>query len=246
MPAAARGPPLVSGRDGRDALALALEVRDAIEEHREERVVSARIGILGGSGLYDLAAPANAREEKTRDAVRRTVGLRTIVGELAGRPVAFLARHGRGHRFSPSEINYRANIFGFKLLGCDAILSVAAVGSLREEMPPSHVCIPAQFIDRTRSRADTFFGRRRRRSRFARAIPSARRFRRAGGVAPGEPGPPSPRAGPTSAWRGPQFSTRAESELYRSWGASVIGMTNLTEAKLAREAELCYSRRWRW
>ncbi len=201
--------------------------------------MSGRIGILGGSGLYELAALANAREE----ALRTPFGEPSdsyVVGDLAGRPVAFLARHGRGHRFSPSEINYRANIFGFKLLGCDAVLSVAAVGSLREEMPPSHVCIPAQFIDRTRSRADTFFGRGVV-AHVSLADPVCPSLSGVLAASTRKAGAAVTEGGTYVCMEGPQFSTRAESELYRSWGASVIGMTNLTEAKLAREAELCYS-----
>ena len=197
-----------------------------------------RVGILGGSGLYDLEL--SAREEIT---VKTPFGAPSdvyVLGELAGKPVAFLARHGRGHRISPSEINYRANVFGFKVLGCDMILSASAVGSLREELEPSHVCIPSQFIDRTRARADTFYGggivvhvsladpvcpvgSRA----LARSCRQAGAAVREGGIYIGMEGPP--------------FSTRAESNLYRSWGADVIGMTNATEAKLAREAEICYA-----
>jgi 5'-methylthioadenosine phosphorylase len=143
-------------------------------------------------------------------------------------------------RFSPSEINYRANIFGFKLLGCDALLSVAAVGSLREEMPPSHVCIPSQFIDRTRSRSDTFFGRGVV-AHVSLADPVCPSLSRVLAASSRKAGASVTDGGTYVCMEGPQFSTRAESELYRSWGASVIGMTNLTEAKLAREAEICYS-----
>ena len=201
--------------------------------------MTGRIGILGGSGLYELAALAGGREER----LETPFGAPSdsyAVGELAGRPVAFLARHGRTHRLSPSEINYRANIFGFKLLGCDAVLSVAAVGSLREEMPPSHVCIPSQFIDRTRSRADTFFGRGVV-AHVSLADPVCPSLSAALAASARRAGAAVTEGGTYVCMEGPQFSTRAESELYRSWGASVIGMTNLTEAKLAREAELCYS-----
>jgi 5'-methylthioadenosine phosphorylase len=154
--------------------------------------------------------------------------------------VAFLARHGRGHRFAPSEINYRANLFGFKLLGCDAVLSVAAVGSLREEMAPSHVCIPSQFIDRTRFRADSFFGQGIV-VHVSLADPVCPELSRVLAVSCRKAGASVTEGGIYVCMEGPQFSTRAESELYRSWGASVIGMTNLTEARLAREAELCYA-----
>ncbi|MGH9441217.1 MAG: S-methyl-5'-thioadenosine phosphorylase [Thermoanaerobaculia bacterium] len=201
--------------------------------------MSGRIGILGGSGLYELAAISKVREERPATPYGDSSDS-FLVGEIGGRPVAFLARHGRGHRLSPSEINYRANIFGFKLLGCSAVLSMAAVGSLREDMPPSHVCIPSQFIDRTRSRKDTFFDRGvvAHVSLADPVCPAlsgvlAASLRRAGAAVT--------EGGTYVCMEGPQFSTRAESDLYRSWGASVIGMTNLTEAKLAREAELCYA-----
>ena len=201
--------------------------------------MSARVGILGGSGLYELDSLSNVREER----VETPFGAPSdayVVGDLAGKPVAFLARHGRGHRFTPSEINYRANIFGFKLLGCDALLSVAAVGSLREEMSPSHVCIPSQFVDRTRSRADTFFGRGIV-AHVSLADPVCPSLSRILAASARKAGAAVTEGGTYVCMEGPQFSTRAESELYRSWGASVIGMTNLTEAKLAREAEICYS-----
>jgi 5'-methylthioadenosine phosphorylase len=201
--------------------------------------MTARIGILGGSGLYDLAELREARDE----AISTPFGDPSDsfrVGELGGRSVAFLARHGRGHRLSPSEINYRANIFGFKQLGCDAILSVAAVGSLREEMPPSHVCIPDQFIDRTRSRRDSFFGGGVV-VHVSLADPVCPALSRALAESARRAGAGVTEGGIYVCMEGPQFSTRAESELYRSWSGSVIGMTNLTEAKLAREAEVCYA-----
>ncbi len=201
--------------------------------------MTGRVGILGGSGLYDLPGLSGAVEEK----IATPFGDPSdsfVVGDLAGVPVAFIARHGRGHRLSPSEINYRANIFGFKLLGCDALFSVAAVGSLREEMPPSHVCIPSQFIDRTRSRADTFFGGGVV-VHVSLADPVCPELSRVLAESCRKAGAGVTEGGTYVCMEGPQFSTRAESELYRSWGASVIGMTNLTEAKLAREAELCYA-----
>ena len=199
----------------------------------------ARVGLLGGSGLYDLDA-LSGREDRKIDTPFGSPSDAYVLGELAGIPVAFLARHGHGHRFSPSEINYRANIFGFKTLGCDAILSASAVGSLREELAPSHVCVPDQFIDRTRSRADTFFGEGvvvhvsladpfcpSTSAVLAESLRSVGATVQASGTYVGMEGPP--------------FSTRAESNLYRSWGSDVIGMTNVTEAKLAREAEICYA-----
>ncbi|HET9795816.1 MAG TPA: S-methyl-5'-thioadenosine phosphorylase [Thermoanaerobaculia bacterium] len=200
--------------------------------------MTARIGILGGSGLYDMPG-LSAREERR---IRTPFGDPSdalVLGELSGIPVAFLARHGRGHRISPSEVPYRANVYAFKTLGCDAILSASAVGSLREDLAPSHVCVPDQFIDRTRSRVDTFFreGIVGHVSLADPVCPSvsavlAASARSAGAVVH--------EGGTYVCMEGPPFSTRAESHLYRSWGASVIGMTNLTEAKLAREAEICY------
>ena len=197
-----------------------------------------RIGILGGSGLYDLPALAG-REERT---VATPFGAPSdvyVLGALSGVPVAFLARHGRGHRLSPSEIPFRANVFGFKALGCDAILSASAVGSLREELAPSHVCVPDQFIDRTRSRIDTFF-RDGIVAHVSLADPVCPSVSGALAASAREAGAVVHEGGTYVCMEGPPFSTRAESNLYRSWGASVVGMTNLTEAKLAREAEICY------
>jgi 5'-methylthioadenosine phosphorylase len=197
-----------------------------------------RGGILGGSGLYDLEL--SAREETAMTTPFGDPSDAYVLGELAGRPVAFLARHGRGHRISPSEINYRANVFGFKLLGCDMILSASAVGSLREELAPSHVCIPSQFIDRTRARADTFYGGGVV-VHVSLADPVCPEGSRALARACREAGAAVQEGGTYVCMEGPPFSTRAESNLYRSWGADVIGMTNVTEAKLAREAEICYA-----
>src|SRR3954464_5220961 len=163
-----------------------------------------------------------------------------VLGELEGRKVAFLARHGRGHRILPSELNFRANIYAFKKLGVDRIISVSAVGSLKEEHKPTDFVIPDQFIDRTSRRVSTFFGDGIVGhiafgdpvcATVARA--AAEGCKAAGGV--GKPG------GTYVCMEGPQFSSKAESNVYRSWGADVIGMTNLQEARLAREAELCYS-----
>jgi 5'-methylthioadenosine phosphorylase len=159
---------------------------------------------------------------------------------LSGAPVAFLARHGRGHRDSPSDINYRANIFGFKLLGCDALLSVSAVGSLREECAPHHAVVPDQFIDRTRHRRDTFFGEGLV-AHVGFAEPVCPSLSRVLAASARDCGLTVHRAGTYVCMEGPQFSTRAEALLYRSWGADVVGMTNLTESKLAREAEICYA-----
>jgi 5'-methylthioadenosine phosphorylase len=155
-------------------------------------------------------------------------------------PVAFLSRHGRGHRISPTEINYRANVWGFKALGCDALLSASAVGSLKEEHAPRHALIPDQFIDRTRHRPDSFFGDGLV-VHVSLAEPVCPALARTLEEAAAAAGLPTRRGGTYVCMEGPQFSTRAESRLYRTWGADVIGMTNLTEAKLAREAEMCYS-----
>ncbi len=198
-----------------------------------------RVGLVGGSGVYDLAAIEDLREQALDTPWGRPSDS-FFTGTLGGVPVAFLSRHGRGHRISPSEINYRANVCGFKMLGCDALLSASACGSLREELAPRHAVVPDQFIDRTRHRADTFFGG----GIVAHAgladpvCPSL-----AGNLAEGgRRGGLTVREGGTYVcMEGPQFSTRAESRLYRSWGADVIGMTNLTEARLAREAEICYA-----
>jgi 5'-methylthioadenosine phosphorylase len=155
-------------------------------------------------------------------------------------PVAFLSRHGEGHRVSPTEINYRANVWGFKALGCDALLSASAVGSLKEDLPPRHAVIPDQFIDRTRHRPDSFFGDGLV-AHVSFAEPVCPALSRTLEEAAAAAGLPARRGGTYVCMEGPQFSTRAESRLYRSWGADVIGMTNLTEAKLAREAEICYA-----
>src|ERR1700712_4536264 len=197
------------------------------------------IGIIGGSGLYSMPG----FEAESDFAVNTPWGDpsdKYVVGKLAGREVAFLARHGKGHRILPSELNFRANIYAMKALGVTSILSVSAVGSLKEEHKPTDFVVPDQFIDRTFARAATFFGEG--------AV---------GHVGFGDPvcpivvdtfvkacedvGVVGKKGGTYVCMEGPQFSTRAESNLYRSWGADVIGMTNLQEAKLAREAEICYA-----
>ena len=199
----------------------------------------ARLGLVGGSGLYDLTGMADAREEK----VETPFGDPSdsyFTGELGGVPVAFLTRHGRGHRYAPTEINYRANICGFKMLGCDAILSASAVGSLKEDYAPGHGVVPDQFLDRTRHRRDTFFGEGVV-AHVSFADPVCPVLSQALEASAQESGLTVHRGGIYLCMEGPQFSTRAESLLYRSWSADVIGMTNLTEARLAREAEICYA-----
>ena len=199
----------------------------------------ARIGLVGGSGVYDLDALRDLREERLETPFGSPSGP-YFTGLLNGVPVAFLSRHGRGHRLVPTEINYRANVCGFKMLGCDALLSASACGSLREELAPRHAVVPDQFIDRTRHRADTFFGEGIvAHVGFADPVcPALSDVLEASGR---RAGLTVHRGGIYVCMEGPQFSTRAESNLYRSWGADVIGMTNLTEARLAREAEICYA-----
>jgi len=162
-----------------------------------------------------------------------------VLGTLEGRNVAFLARHGRGHRILPSELNFRANIHGFKQLGVERILSVSAVGSLKEEHKPLEFLVPDQFVDRTRHRVDTFFGDGIV-AHIAFADPVCPQLSDVVGKACEKAKVVGKRGGTYLCMEGPQFSTKAESNLYRSWGMDVIGMTNLQEAKLAREAEICY------
>jgi 5'-methylthioadenosine phosphorylase len=198
-----------------------------------------RVGLVGGSGVYDLSAIEGLAETPLETPFGRPSDV-YFTGTLSGVPVAFLARHGRGHRISPTEINYRANVCGFKMLGCDALLSASACGSLREELAPRQAVVPDQFIDRTRHRADTFFenGVVAHASLADPVCPSLsdalEQGARRGGLT-------VRRGGTYLCMEGPQFSTRAESLLYRAWGADIIGMTNLTEARLAREAEMCYA-----
>lgn len=199
---------------------------------------TAEIGIIGGSGLYEISGFSDVREVR----IETPFGSPSdafMLGELEGRRVAFLARHGRGHRLMPTELNFRANIYGFKKLGVGQILSASAVGSLKEEHKPLDFILPDQFLDRTRQRVSTFFGEGivahisfadpvcSQLSEFV--VTTARNMQF-----------PIKRGGTYVCMEGPAFSTRAESNLYRSWGMDLIGMTNLQEAKLAREAEICY------
>jgi 5'-methylthioadenosine phosphorylase len=199
----------------------------------------AEIGIIGGSGLYDMAGLTD-REEVTVQTPFGDPSGPYVLATLRGRRVAFLARHGAGHRISPSELNFRANIFGMKLLGVTAIFSASAVGSLKEELKPLDIVIPDQFIDRTRGRISTFFGRGLV-AHVAFAHPICGIVAEIAAAAAGKVGATAHRGGTYVCMEGPQFSTLAESLLYRSWGADIIGMTNLQEAKLAREAEICYA-----
>ena len=199
----------------------------------------AEIGIIGGSGLYEMAG-VSGLERVALDTPFGAPSDDFEVGELSGRKVAFLSRHGRGHRVSPSTINYRANIHGMKQLGVMRIFSASAVGSLREELAPLDLVIPDQFIDRTLGRAASFFDEGCV-AHVGFADPFCPELRKVLLAAARAAGPAVHEGGTYVCMEGPAFSTRAESNLYRSWGAAVIGMTNLTEAKLAREAELCYA-----
>jgi 5'-methylthioadenosine phosphorylase len=200
--------------------------------------LNAQIGIIGGSGLYSMPG-----FEIEREAVIDTPWGKPsdpyIVGKLAGKQVAFLARHGRGHRISPSELNFRANIYGFKSLGVERIISLSAVGSLKEEHRPLDFVIPDQFFDRTKSRPSTFFGDGLV-VHISFADPICPQLTDVAYEACTQVGVTAKRGGTYLCMEGPQFSTKAESNVYRSWGMDVIGMTNLQEAKLAREAEICY------
>ena len=200
--------------------------------------MQAEIGIIGGSGLYSMPG-FEAEEEVRLETPWGNPSDAYIVGRLSGKPVAFLARHGRGHKLSPSELNFRANIWGMKKLGVERIVSLSAVGSLKEEHQPQDFVIPDQFFDRTRGRASTFFGDGLV-AHVSFAHPICPQL--AGLVTEAcEKSGVSVKAGGTYlCMEGPAFSTVAESNVYRSWGMDVIGMTNLQEAKLAREAELCY------
>src|SRR5580704_15498297 len=197
------------------------------------------IGIIGGSGLYSMPGLSGAREVRVKTPFGDPSDA-FITGTLEGRRVAFLARHGRGHLLSPSEINYRANIFAMKLLGAERIISVSAVGSLRDDLPPLDFLIPDQFFDRTRLRVATFFG-----GGIVAHVgfdkPTCTNLSADIAEACDRAGVKAHRAGTYVCMEGPQFSTLAESHTYRQLRFDVIGMTNLTEAKLAREAELCYA-----
>jgi 5'-methylthioadenosine phosphorylase len=199
----------------------------------------AEIGIIGGSGLYSMPGLSGVREIKLETPFGSPSDA-YVLGTLEGRHVAFLARHGRGHRFLPTELNFRANIHGMKQLGVERILSVSAVGSLKEEHKPMDFVIPDQFVDRTRQRVSTFFGDGVV-AHVALADPICAEVARVASAACIKAGVTGKMGGTYLCIEGPQFSTRAESNLYRSWGMDVIGMTNLQEAKLAREAEVCYA-----
>jgi len=198
----------------------------------------AEIGIIGGSGLYSIPGLSDMREVK-QDTPFGDPSDAYVLGTLAGHKVAFLARHGRGHRILPTELNFRANVYGFKQLGVERIVSISAVGSLKEEHKPLEFVIPDQFFDRTRHRVDTFFGNGIV-AHIAFADPVCPQLSQVVETACRKAGVTAKRGGTYLNMEGPQFSTKAESNIYRSWGMDVIGMTNLQEARLAREAEICY------
>jgi len=199
----------------------------------------AEIGIIGGSGLYSMPGLTEIVEVKVETPFGEPSDS-FILGSLEGRKVAFLARHGRGHRLLPSELNFRANIYAMKKLGVERILSVSAVGSLKEKHKPTDFVVPDQFIDRTFLRTSTFFGNGVV-GHVAFGDPVCGTVADAAVAACASVGVVGKKGGTYVCIEGPQFSTKAESNLYRSWGADVVGMTNLQEAKLAREAEICYA-----
>jgi 5'-methylthioadenosine phosphorylase len=199
----------------------------------------AEIGIIGGSGLYSMPGLTNPQQLEVTTPFGDPSDV-FMAGELEGRQVVFLARHGRGHRILPSDLNFRANIFAMKKLGVERIISVSAVGSLKLEHKPTEFVVPDQFIDRTTQRRSTFFGDGIV-GHVAFGDPVCATVAKAIQQGAETAGVVAKSGGTYVCMEGPQFSTRAESNLYRSWGADIIGMTNLQEAKLAREAEICYA-----
>lgn len=197
------------------------------------------IGVVGGSGLYEMEGLEDVREEKVETPFGDPSDV-LVTGQLGQVRMVFLPRHGRGHRLLPSEVNFRANIYALKKLGVEQVISVSAVGSMKEEIVPGHIVIPDQFFDRTIHRNSTFFGDGVV-GHVQFADPVCGRLAGLLAESARDVGATVHKGGTYLCMEGPQFSTRAESNIYRSWGVDVIGMTNSTEAKLAREAELCYS-----
>ena len=197
------------------------------------------VGVIGGSGLYDMEGLTDIKEVRVETPFGEPSDA-YVTGSLGDTRLVFLPRHGRGHRLLPGEINYRANIYGMKKLGVEWLISVSAVGSMREEIEPGHIVIIDQFFDRTKGRSSTFFG-----NGIAGHVefgePVCGELASALYGAAKEAGAAVHKGGTYVCMEGPQFSTKAESRMYRSWGVDVIGMTNIPEAKLAREAELCYA-----
>ena len=198
-----------------------------------------RLGVIGGSGLYHMEG-LEILEERRMATPFGDPSDALVIGEIDGSTVAFLPRHGRGHRILPHELNFRANIHAFRQLGVEWIVSVSAVGSMKEEYQPTDILVPDQFVDRTRHRVDTFFGDGLV-AHVSFANPVCASLRPIFFEAAKQAGARVHEGGSYLCMEGPQFSTRAESEIYRQWGVDVIGMTNLQEAKLAREAEICYA-----
>jgi 5'-methylthioadenosine phosphorylase len=198
-----------------------------------------RIGLVGGSGLYGLPG-LTVEEERTLETPFGTPSDAFVLGELSGVPVAFLARHGRGHRLLPSEVPYRANVWGFRKLGCSYMVSSSACGSMKVEYRPTDIVLPDQLLDLTKGRASTFFGEGCV-AHVSFSHPVSGYLVEALARSAAETGAVAHRGGTYLCMEGPQFSTLAESRLYRSWGVDVIGMTNATEAKLCREAEIDYA-----
>jgi 5'-methylthioadenosine phosphorylase len=196
------------------------------------------IGVIGGSGLYQMPGLEGVRAVEVKTPFGKPSD-KLIRGRLGKIELVFLPRHGQGHRWLPTEVNFRANTFAMKKLGVERIISVSAVGSLRQEIAPGHVVIPDQFIDRTTQRPSTFFGRGLV-VHVSLADPFCKDLSAILAAAANSEGAQVHAGGTYLCMEGPQFSTRAESHLYRNWGAHVIGMTNLQEAKLAREAEICF------
>ncbi|ULA66589.1 MAG: S-methyl-5'-thioadenosine phosphorylase [Nitrospira sp.] len=206
---------------------------------KSKKTVQPTVGIIGGSGLYHVEGLEQVREVRLRTPFGAPSDV-IVVGVLGGMGVAFLSRHGRGHRINPSSINYRANIYALKSLGVTQVISISAVGSMKETIQPGHVVLPDQFIDLTKRRISTFFDEGIvAHVGFSEPVCSslADVLEEAGRSV----GATLQRGGTYVCMEGPQFSTKAESRLYRQWGVDVIGMTNMPEAKLAREAELCYA-----
>jgi 5'-methylthioadenosine phosphorylase len=196
------------------------------------------IGVIGGSGLYQMPGLEGVRAVEVKTPFGKPSD-KLIRGRLGEIELVFLPRHGQGHRWLPTEVNFRANTFAMKKLGVERLISVSAVGSLRQEIAPGHVVIPDQFIDRTTQRPSTFFGRGLV-VHVSLADPFCKDLSAILAAAANSEGAQVHAGGTYLCMEGPQFSTRAESHLYRNWGAHVIGMTNLQEAKLAREAEICF------
>jgi len=210
-----------------------------VKRRTKSRSPEAAIGIIGGSGLYELEGLTDVRWRRVRTPFGDPSD-EYCEGRLDGRRVVFLPRHGRGHRLTPTELNFRANVWGLKSLGVEWVVSVSAVGSMKETIAPLHVVIPDQFFDATKRRVSSFFGDGIV-AHVGMAEPVCSDLAMALEKAARQTTATVHRGGTYICIEGPQFSTRAESQVYRSWGVDVIGMTNMPEAKLAREAELCYA-----